>query len=50
MKVATFTGRASELSSATSKEKCTVRKGFVKTEKKTASDGAMRFGRLAGGA
>jgi hypothetical protein len=41
MKVAAITGRASELSSATSEEECTVRKGFVKTE---------GHGRLAGGA
>lgn len=31
-KVAAFIGRASELSSATSEEECTVRKRFVKTE------------------
>lgn len=36
MKVAAFTGRASELSSATSEEKCTVGKDIVKTGKKTA--------------
>jgi len=41
MKVAAITGRASELSSATSEEECTVRKGFVKTE---------GHRRLAGGA
>jgi hypothetical protein len=41
MKVAAFTGRAGELSSATSEEKCTVRKGFIKTAPP---------GQLAGGA
>jgi hypothetical protein len=38
-KVAAFIGRASELSSATSEEECTVRKRFVKTEGRARQTG-----------